>query len=66
MKIKLFALLACLLCSTTLRAAATDELLRLEAEMLKCFSSNDSEAFFDVAERVKKISLDVADRKSVV
>lgn len=53
---KLFALLACLLCSTAMQAVSEDELIRLEAEMLKYISTSERDTFHIITERLKEAS----------
>ena len=44
-----------MLCSATLRAASSsDELKRLEAQMLKYMGTNERETFFDITEQLKE------------
>ena len=58
----MFVLLGFLLCTVCLRAASgasgNDELLRLEAEMLKYMNTDDREAFTAAAEKLKEASKD--------
>jgi signal transduction histidine kinase len=51
--LKLFALLVCLFCSAATQAATDDDLLRLEADMLKYISTNERDSFYTVTEKLK-------------
>ena len=61
--LKLFVLLGCIFCVTGLRAAASDELISLEAEMLKYMDTNDREAFMKTAEKLKTLSKEEGDER---
>lgn len=53
--LKLLVLLGLLLCSTLLRAASSsDELMRLEALMLKYIGTNERDTFFVITEQLKE------------
>jgi len=54
--LKVLTLLACLFCSTDLKAVSDDELLRLEADMLNYIGTNERDTFFDISEQLKKAS----------
>ena len=43
--LKVLTLLACLFCSTDLKAVSDDELLRLEADMLNYIGTNERDTF---------------------
>ena len=54
--LKVLTLLACLFCSTDLKAVSDDELLRLEADMLNYIGTNERDTFFAISEQLKKAS----------
>ena len=54
--LRLFALLGCLLSFTFVRAANDDELMQIEAEMLKYMSSDDRETFYSITQKLKDTS----------
>ena len=54
--LKLFVLLGCIFCISIARAATEDELLRLEADMLKYMETREREKFFDVTDKLKEES----------
>ena len=54
--LKVLTLLACLFCSTDLKAVSNDELLRLEADMLNYIGTNERDTFFAISEQLKKAS----------
>ena len=61
--LKLFALLACIFYSASLHAASNDELISLEAEMLRYMDTNDRESFTRVAEKLKETSKEAGDER---
>ena len=56
MRLKLFTLLAMLLCSTAMQAVNDDELMRLEADMLKYIGTSERDTFYIVSEKLKEAS----------
>ena len=54
--LKVLTLLACLFCSTDLKAVSDDELLRLEADMLNYIGTNERDTFYAISEQLKKAS----------
>lgn len=55
--LRLFVLLSCLFSAVGLRAAAAnEELLRLEAEMLKYIGTNERDTFFIITEQLKELA----------
>ena len=61
--LKLFALLICMFFAMDMKAAANDELISLEAEMLKYMETNDRETFIKVSDKLKKESKDEGDER---
>ena len=61
--LKLFLLLGCLLFVGGLRAATSDRLTGLEAEMLRHIDTNDREAFNHAAEELKAASKEEGDER---
>lgn len=61
--LKLFVLLICLFFAMDMWAAANDELIRLEAEMLKYMDANDREAFTRAAEQLLEASKEAEDER---
>ena len=61
--LKLFTLLSCLFFAMDIRAAASDELISLEAKMLKYMDTNDRETFMKVSEKLKKESKDEGEER---
>ncbi len=61
--LKLFALLFCMFCAANLRAAANDELISLEAEMLRYMDTNDRESFTRVAKKLKEASKEAGEER---
>ena len=55
-RLKLFVLLGCMFFAASMNAATNDELMSLEAEMLKYIDTNDREAFTRAAEKLKTAS----------
>ena len=53
-KLKLFVLLGCMFCISAIRAATDDELMRLEADMLKYMETKERDKFFTVTEKLKE------------
>lgn len=56
MRFKLFTLLACLFCSTATQAASNDDLLRMEADMLKYISTSERDTFITITNNLKEAS----------
>lgn len=56
MRLKLFTLLAMLLCCTAMQAVNDDELMRLEADMLKYIGTSERDTFYIVSEKLKEAS----------
>ena len=54
MHLKLFSLLVCLLCSTAVRAVSDDDLLRLEADMLKYIGTNERDSFYTISNKLRE------------
>ena len=52
--LKLLVLLGLMLCTAPLRAATEEEMMKLEAEMLKHIQSKDRDTFFSVTEKLKE------------
>ena len=63
MQQKLFSFLVCLLCCTALQAATKDELMRLEVDMLKYFSTSERDTFTMIAEQLKYASKEAGQDK---
>ena len=61
--LKLFALLSCLFFAMGMRAAANDELISLEAEMLKYMDTNDREAFTRASENLLEAAKEDEDER---
>lgn len=55
-RLKLFVLLGCMFFAASMNAATNDDLISLEAEMLKYIDTNDREAFTRAAEKLKTAS----------
>ena len=62
--LKLYILLICSFFALGMRAAANDELIRLEAEMLKYMDSNDREAFMQASENLLEASKKAEDERT--
>lgn len=56
--LKLFALLGCLLCATATQAEPSDELLQLEADMLKYIGTTNRDSFYIITEKLKEACQD--------
>ena len=61
--LKLFLLLSCLSFAMGMKAAANDELMSLEAEMLKYMNTNNREAFLQASEKLKAYSKEEGDER---
>jgi hypothetical protein len=61
--LKQFALLVCLLFCTVMQAVDKEELMRLEADMQKYFTSTESDTFIHIADRLKEISKEAGDER---
>ena len=62
--IKFLAVLVCLLCTSFLHAAAaSDKLLRLEADMLQYISTNERDTFFIITEKLKEACQDEGEER---
>lgn len=61
--LKLFALLGFLLCTTTLRAVTDEELLRLEAQMLKYIDTRERDTFFMITDKLKEGCREMGDER---
>ena len=61
--LKLFVLLTCLLSPSFMQADNKEDLLRLEAEMLKYFNTNESETFFKVTKLLKDLSQEAGEER---
>ena len=61
--LKVFLLLACLFFAMGMRAAANDELISLEAEMLKYMDTNDREAFTRASEKLLEACKEADDER---
>lgn len=59
--LRVFVLLGCIFCAASMRAATSDELLTLEAEMMKFYDGNDRGAFMRAAENLKTASREEGD-----
>lgn len=54
--LRLFALLACLFSATLMQADTQEDLMRLEADMLKYISSHESDTFYKITKELKELS----------
>lgn len=63
MKLKIFSILTFLFCCTAMWAVSDEELMRLHADMLRSFGSQDREAFIHASNRLKESSQDAGDDK---
>ena len=61
--LRVFLLLGCIICTASLKAATSEELISLEAEMLRYVDSNDREAFTRASENLKTASLKEDDER---
>lgn len=61
--LKIFLLLGCMFCATSLKAAANDELINLEAEMLKYIDTDNREAFTQASEKLLAASKEAEDER---
>ncbi len=61
--IKIFVLLAYLLCPSFMLADSQEEILRLEADMLRYFSTHASEDFYRTTTQLKDLSQEVGDER---
>lgn len=61
--LKLLILLGCMFFAASMNAATNDELMSLEAEMLKYIDTNDREAFTRAAEKLKEASKEEGDER---
>lgn len=61
--LRLFLLLGCIFYASSMMAAANDNLISLEAEMLKYIHTNDRESFTRSAEKLKNASKDEGDER---
>ena len=61
--LKLFALLGCMFCISVIRAATEDELMRLEADMLKYMETKERDKFFDVTDKLKEDSKEAGNER---
>lgn len=59
----LSVLLGCLLCTATVQAKPDDELLRLEADMLKYIGTNERDSFFIITERMKDACMEKGEER---
>jgi len=62
-KLRLQALLTAVLCATALQAVTTDDLMKMEAEMLEHLASNEREAFYNASNRLKNAAQDAGDER---
>ena len=61
--LRVFVLLGCIICTASLKAATSEELISLETEMLKYVDSDDREAFTRAAENLKTASKEEGDER---
>ena len=61
--LRLSVLLGCMLLATTLQAVTENELLELEAEMLKYMDSKDHEAFYQISNHLKEASKEAGNER---
>ena len=61
--LKLFVLLGCMFCISALRAATEDELIRLEADMLKYMETKERDKFFSVTDKLKEESKEAGNER---
>ena len=61
--LRLLVLLGCIFCAAGLSAAGNDELISLEAEMLKYIETNDRGAFINAVEKLKTASKEAGDER---
>ena len=61
--LKIFLLLGCMFCAASLRAAVNEELISLEAEMLKYIGTDDREAFTRASEELLAASKEAEDER---
>lgn len=61
--LKLFILVSCIFFATSLRAVVNEELIGLEAEMLKYIDTNDREAFIRTSEKLIEASKEAEDER---
>ena len=61
--LRLVILLGCMFFAASMNAATNDELISLEAEMLKYIDTNDREAFTRAAEKLKEASKEEGDER---
>ena len=61
--LKLFVLLGCMFCTSAIKAATEDDLLRLEADMLKYMETRERDKFFSVTEELKEGSKEAGNER---
>ena len=61
--LRVFLLLGCIICTASLKAATSEELISLEAEMLRYVDSDNREAFTRASENLKTASLKEDDER---
>lgn len=61
--LRLIALMGCIVCTACLKAAPSDALLRLEADMLKYIGTNERDSFFIITEKLKEASRDEGEER---
>lgn len=61
--LKQFCLLACLFCSAAMQAVSNDELMHLEAEMLKYIGTSARDTFYIVSDQLKEASKEAGNER---